>query len=78
MHFSWGTQADMSGRFAISETLRRRLEKRWTRTAQGWALNNYVDDIVFDFVEFDEWRATFEDKQQSTTEAIEGIGKFGI
>ena len=53
------------------------LHRKWKRDDVGWAMHPHLDDIVFELDEFDEWRVAYEAKQQSTSEGIHGIGRFG-
>jgi hypothetical protein len=56
--------------------MRKILSKKWCRTEYGWTLTSESDDIVFDFAEFDEWRAAFEEKQSARLDGAVGVGQF--
>jgi hypothetical protein len=76
MDENWSNAADVDGKYGISSYMRKILSKKWCRTEYGWALTSESDDIVFDFAEFDEWRAAFEEKQSARLDGAVGVGKF--
>jgi hypothetical protein len=76
MFENWGLDADPSGKYAIVDSIRKPLGKHWKKTEEGWVLDGY--DVVYEDSEFDAWRLAFEDKQQSQSDNIDGVGRFGI
>ena len=73
----WGVHVDEKSNHGVHAKIRKVLQRKWKRDDNGWALSPYFNDIVFDLDEFDEWRVAFEAKQQTTSEGIHGIGRFG-
>jgi len=78
MSQNWGTAADPSGKYGIVEDIRKPLDSEWVRTDYGWAHAEDDFDVVYEFAEFEYWRSAFEDKQQSQSDELEGVGRFGI
>jgi hypothetical protein len=76
MDGNWSKNADVDGKHGISAYMRKILSKKWCRTEYGWTLTSESDDIVFDFAEFDEWRAAFEEKQSARLDGAVGVGQF--
>lgn len=74
---NWGVQADPKGNYGVAVKVRKGLRRNWFRSDLGWALMSQKDDIIFEFEEFDEWRVAFEGKQQTVSDGIDGIGRFG-
>ena len=77
MWTNWGLQQDENNNHGIHSRVRKSLQRKWTRNDGGWALHSYLNDIIFEFDEFDEWRVAYEAKQQTTSDGIHGIGRFG-
>lgn len=71
-----GVRADPKGKFAVAEKIRKKLDRKWTRTPEGWAIKDDPQNIIFGHVEFDEWRLAFEDKQQTMLECNAGVNRF--
>jgi hypothetical protein len=78
MHNHWGVRADPSGKYGIVDDIRKPLAEEWTKTIHGWALTADKSDTIYDSEEFDAWREAFEDKHHAQTDAMDGIGRFGI
>jgi hypothetical protein len=76
MHEKWGVKADPEGKYGVAKKLRKLLHRKWNRSDYGWALAD-DDELIFEFEEFDEWRVAFEDKQQTRSDGVDGIGRFG-
>jgi hypothetical protein len=74
---NWGTQADPKGNYGVSDMVRKGLRRNWFRNDFGWAMTSQKYDTIFEFEEFDEWRIAFEGKQQTLSDGIDGIGRFG-
>jgi hypothetical protein len=77
MWSNWGIHADPKYKFGVAVKVRKGLRRYWFRSDTGWALMSQKDDIIFVFEEFDEWRVAFEGKQQTVSDGIDGIGRFG-
>ena len=77
MWSNWGILADPKGNYGVSFKIRKLLRRNWSRNESGWSLTSKKDDIIFEFEEFDEWRVAYEGKQQSLSDGIDGIGRFG-
>jgi hypothetical protein len=77
MWSKWGIRSDPKGTYGIADKIRKGLNRKWLRSDWGWALTPNKDDIIFEFEEFDEWRVAFEGKQQTRSEGVDGIGRFG-
>jgi hypothetical protein len=76
MEAKWGIDIDTKGKCGVFEPIRKTLYRKWTSCDTGWALNTDIEDIVYEFQEFDEWRMAFTDKQRSRLDQADGIGKF--
>ena len=73
----WGVQADEKNNHKVHSKVRNMLHRKWKPNEVGWALYPYLNDVVFELDEFDEWRVAYEAKQQTMSEGIHGIGRFG-
>jgi hypothetical protein len=73
----WGLQQDENNNHGIHSKVRKALHRKWIRDDFGWALNPHINDIIFEFDEFEEWRVAYEAKQQTTSDGVHGIGRFG-
>ena len=73
----WDVRVDEKNNHGVYSKVRKMLHRKWKRDDVGWAMHPHLDDIVFELDEFDEWRVAYEAKQQSTSEGIHGIGRFG-
>lgn len=71
-----GFFADPKGVYGIVDTVRTTLSRKWIQCDTGWALTADTDDIIYDFEEFDEWRAAFNEKKNARSDRVDGIGKF--
>lgn len=78
MYECWSPQADPMGKFMVSSKMRRKLHDKWIPSEQGWALKEDPGEIIFEYDEWDEWRNSFEEKQEEKTNTEHGIGGFGL
>ena len=78
MYECWSPQADPSGKFMVSNKLRRKLHDKWMPSEQGWSLKDEPTEIIFEYDEWEEWRNSFESKQEEKTNTEHGIGGFGL
>jgi hypothetical protein len=76
MEAKWGIDIDTKGKCGVFEPICKTLYRKWTSCDTGWALNTDIEDIVYEYQEFDEWRMAFTDKQRSRFDHADGIGKF--
>ncbi|CAB9521087.1 expressed unknown protein [Seminavis robusta] len=78
MHGTWSPAADEFGKYSVSNKMRKKLYDKWVVSEYGWALKTDPSDIVYEFEEWEEWRQTFEDKQEARSDNVHGIGRFGL
>jgi predicted hydrolase (HD superfamily) len=73
----WGVQTDEKNNHRLHSKIRKVLHRKWKRDEVGWALHPHLNDIVYELDEFEEWRVAYEAKQQTTSDGVHGIGRFG-
>jgi len=78
MQACWAPSVDNQGKYMVHNKIRSKLSKKWTMEDQGWALKEDPEDIIFDFDEWEEWRESFEAKQDEEAKTVHGIGRFGL
>ncbi|GKY99791.1 hypothetical protein MPSEU_000932900 [Mayamaea pseudoterrestris] len=78
MHQHWGNKPDPRGLCGISNKMRKALGRKWQRNSLGWSFTNNVEQTVFDFYDYDEWRDGLELKMTSSMNFVQGVGRFGI
>ena len=74
----WAPGVDKAGKYMVCDKIRQKLFSKWMAAESGWALKTDPEDIIFDFDEWEEWRESFEAKQEAQSDTVHGIGRFGI
>lgn len=71
-----GVRADPTAKGGVGGKIRNTLHRKWTKSHYGWVFADDYQEVVFDFEEYAEWRAAFEDKQRARSEGVDGVGRF--